>query len=146
MTMRKILLIGLVEAIFCGCMTTVCRSTGGMEIARKEGGDVVVSADDTCFSDWLEVEDTSLHRVDSGCLKAQVSIRNKRKDWEDNDRMDDFVAQYRFVWLDVNGALTGAGESNWLFVRWRGGELKPLEAVSPNSSAASFRLSLRHIR
>lgn len=144
--MRKIIQIGILGMFLCGCRTTVCRSTGGMEVVLKEGGKTEVTVDDTCFSDWLDVETSSVRRVDSGCMKAQVSIRNKKKDYDDDGRMDDFAAQYRFSWLEADGSLSGSGERNWFPVRWHGGEVKPLESVSPNPSVTGFRLSIRHLR
>ena len=144
--MRNILLIGLLGTILCGCQT-VCRSTGGMAVSLQEGGTAAeVSVDDPCFSDWLDVVNTSLRRVDSGCLKAQVTIRNKKKDYTDDGRMDDFAAQYKFTWLDADGAVSGTGESNWSSVTWHGGETKPLDSVSPNPSSVRFVLSVRHLR
>ena len=143
--MRSMLLIGILGAILCGCQT-VCRSTGGMAVSLQEGGMTAISVDDSCFSDWLDIVNSSLRRVDSGCLKAQVSIRNKKKDYMDGDRMDDFTAQYKFTWFDADGAISGTGESNWSSVTWHGGEVKPLDSVSPNPSSVRFVLTVRHVR
>ena len=68
------------------------------------------------------------------------------KDMDDDGRMDDFTAQYKFSWLDADGADSGSGDENWLPVNWHGGEMKSLESVSPNPSSRSFVLSLRHLR
>ena len=132
---------------FFGCtMVKVCDSTGGMEVSQTEGSKAEVSADDSCFREWLDVESAVAVREKNGFLAAQVTLRNIHKDLEDNGREDDFDAQCQVEWFDANGLAIQPGQASWYRMTWHGGQSLPIKVVAPAPEAVRYVLRLRHVR
>lgn len=129
-----------------GCWTYPCESTGGMEIAQSENGQPYQCVDDPCFQDWLSVEDASVKRGALDMLIAQLVIRNVKKDYYDDNREDDFTAQYKITWFDGNGIAINPDESLWHRITWHGGESVPIKETAPTPAATRYVIRLRHAR
>ena len=130
----------------CGCWTSPCRSTGGMEISQAEGGQPGQYVDDLCFGEWLRVESALARRAPSGILQAQVNLRNVKKDIDDDGREDDFTAQYEIRWFDAKGFEVLPDSCIWRHLTWHGGETRAIKECAPTPEAVRYVLRLRHAK
>lgn len=144
--MRIVNILAVVgAALLCGC-TTVCKSTGGMEIVHSEGSAAAVSYDDNCFVEYLKLESSALARTAGGQLKAQLEIRNVYRDDDWKAAEHDFTAQYRVMWYDQGGLAVAPDRAYWQRVTWHGGESLPITDLAPDTSAVKCVVRLRHVR
>lgn len=142
----RIVVISCLALCVFGCVTRFCQSTGGMEISQNEGGQPHLLVDDPCFGEWLRVESAIAKRAPSGMLMAQVTLRNVKKDIEDDNREDDFSAQYEICWFDENGFAVQPDDAIWRTLTWQGGEALPIKETAPMMQATRYVLRLRHVR
>lgn len=134
-TRVAIVAFGLLLTPLAGCVST---STGGMEVALREGGTANVRIDDGSFRQHVDVEEAKSHRTEFGFLSASVQVRNKLN--------KDFAVQYKFVWFDENGMEVLPGGRAWEQTTIHGGELVSLQATAPDKAVVKYIVRLRRIK
>ena len=136
----------LAGLVCTGCATVPCRSTGGMEVTQAEGGPSFLNVDDPCFAEWLRLESALFTQTSSGVPLAHVVLRNVKVDPRDDNRSDDFTAQYKVTWFDAEGVGLDSDEALWRRVTWHGGEAQEIREPAPVPAAKRYVLRLRHAR
>ncbi|MBO7687646.1 MAG: YcfL family protein [Kiritimatiellae bacterium] len=120
----------------CGC---VCTSTGGFEVAVREGDPVArATIDDYYFSQRLIVQTTGFRRTSSGLASAQILVRNKEH--------EDVPIQYKFTFFDGEGMEVQPGARPWEQTTIHGGEAVTLAAVAPDKSVVRFVARVRRVK
>lgn len=127
--------LGALLVMGAGCLST---STGGMEVAFREGGSANVRIDDGFFRQHLEVDETISNRTEFGFMTASVLVRNKLN--------KDFPIQYKFVWFDENGLEVLVGGRAWEQTTIHGGELISLQATAPDTSVVKYIVRMRRAK
>lgn len=127
--------LGTLLVMGAGCVST---STGGMEVAFREGGTANVRIDDSFFRQHVDVEETASNRTEFGFLSASVLVRNRLN--------KDFAVQYKFIWFDENGMEVLAGGRAWEQTTIHGGELVSLQATAPDKAVVKYIVRLRRIK
>ena len=94
-----------------------------------------VKDNDTIFGKRFRVTQTAVDRMDSGLLRATITIENVDR------RSCQF--EYRYRWLDANGIEVTSGLSVWTPQSAASREQKLLTGVAPNRQAADFILDIR---
>ena len=134
--MKLTVLAVLALVVMTGC---VVNSTGGMEVALKEGsGQTIFRIDDNSFKRHVDVEETILRRATTGFLEARVRVRCRDK--------RDFPIQYKFMWFDADGMEIQPGARPWEQTTLHGGEAVTLSATAPEKSGSRFVVRLRRIQ
>ena len=122
-----LVVIACMALAFGGCMSPV--SSG---VSAEKG---VLQFENGFFSSRIKIIEDKTVKLDSGFLKAQVTVRNSGK--------RDLNCQYRFVWKDKYDMTLTSAETLWLPLNLHGREEMALEAICPVPGAADFRLVLR---
>ena len=131
--------IGILVAAAAALFATGCEtlSTSGLEVAVGEGGVGVIRVDDRAFSQNIVVEKGMVRREASGFAKAQVFVRNTRR--------DDLAIQYKFRFFDADGMEVQPGVRAWEQTILHGDDSAALSAVAPRKDVVSFSVRIRRI-
>ena len=130
-----LLLLAAAAIGFSGCQSS---KTAGMSVSvdMNQGQAKVIQADSGVAGKLAVLSAPSGYTSDH-FLIAQVEIKGLKK--------RDFHFQYMFNWYDANGMEIYPGKGLWKAAVIHGEEIQNLQAVSPYSTATSFRISFRPI-
>jgi uncharacterized protein YcfL len=85
----------------------------------------------------LEVVRIDDQALDTGLMKVQVTVRNKRR--------SDFKYAYRFTWFDEAGMEVATSASSWIEKDIYGGDTQYLSAIAPNPRCQDFLVRFREL-
>lgn len=111
---------------------TSCMSPVTSGVSAEKGR---LEFENAFFSSRIKIVEDKTVKLDSGFLKAQVTIRNSGK--------RDLNCQYRFIWKDKHDMTLSSAETLWLPLNLHGREERAVEAICPVPDAADLRLVIR---
>lgn len=131
-SIRKFCILHFSSFILLALALTGCMSPVTSGISAEKGR---LEFENGFFSSRIQVVGDMTVKLDSGFLKAQVTVRNAGK--------RNLDCQYCFVWKDKYGMTLTSAEPLWQPLNLHGREERAVEAICPVPGAADFRLVLR---
>lgn len=134
-----LLLSGTMVSVFLmGCATRTSGIRGSAtNIASPEGSiqsSQYVIIDNSRLARGVQVVDLASNFV-GDLLRAQVSLVSKYS--------TTLAVQYKFQWFDAQGVEIAPDSLPWIPLLLNGNESKTVQAVAPNPSARTFKVSIR---
>lgn len=122
---------GLLIAV--GCSTTAANVT---EVQTEPFGTQVLVGDPDLYEQMhVVIEDVLTKRNADGFLEAQVTIFNQSS--------GTIRFEYAFQWFDKDGFKVKDAIDHWTPEQIYGRQKLPIQAVSPNPEATSFKVAVR---
>lgn len=116
-----------------GCSTTAANVT---EVQTEPFGTQVLVGDPDLYEQMhVVVEDVLTRKNADGFLEAQVTIFNQSS--------GTIRFEYAFQWFDKDGFKVKGTIDHWTPEQITGSEKLPIQAVSPNPKASSFKVAVR---
>lgn len=131
-SVRKFFISHFSISLLVAFTLTSCMSPVTSGVSAEKGR---LEFENAFFSSRIKVVSDTTVKLDSGFLKAQVTVRNTGK--------RNLDCQYCFVWRDKYGMTLTSAEQLWKPLNLHGREERAIEAICPVPNAADFRLVLR---
>jgi len=116
-----------IAVVLCGCRAT---SVANFVICGQQP-----CVQNRPLARWVAIEKSKIVREGDASPVGLVTIRNLNK--------EDFPFEYRFTWLDKNGAPLNSVLTTWVQAAFAGKDEQTLRAVSPVKQAENFKFEVR---
>ena len=124
-------------ALICVGMSLLACAVNETATVVVDGSEAteIIETNSGILSDSLKITNTKIGYA-GNLMKAQATITN--------DSSDDLDFRYKFKWLDKDGFELAVDGRPWTPMLITPFESKSVQAVSPNSSASSFKIMVQN--
>ena len=122
-------------AVMCALvllLISACSSTSVMDIDGTASGSSIVNFKNSAVD--VKVLNTK-SRFINGLLKVNVEL--------ESGISSPYQLDYKFTWYDSGGMAVDAANSPWIPLYLNGREAKTIQGLAPNSSAKTFKITIK---